>query len=128
MTFTYAGFAQPVTDSQAERCLPPLDYAMTHVNQHAIFRHGSKILAGTVLEQPISRPLWKVLTVTMRLNSRGDVNRQRQIGTILGNRQCYAVATMTATMNDSVFNIRAAGAGSHRYAIIDMEHDDYVYN
>ena len=28
LTFTYTGFAQPVTDSQAERCLPLLDYAI----------------------------------------------------------------------------------------------------
>ena len=45
-------------------------------------------------------------------DSRGDVNRERQIGTILGNRQCDAAATTTATMNDGVFNIRAAGAST----------------
>ena len=38
--------------------------------------------------------------------------------TILGNRQCDAAATTTATMNDSVFNIRA----------VDMEYDNDVYN
>ncbi|KAK2138413.1 hypothetical protein NP493_7802g00002, partial [Ridgeia piscesae] len=53
---------------------------------------------------------------------------ERQISTILGNRQCDTEATTTATMNDSVFNIRAAGAGTCRHAIIDMEHDDDVYN
>ena len=61
-------------------------------------------------------------------DSRGEVNRERQIGTILGNRQCDAAATTTATMNDSVFNIRAAGASTRCHAFIDMEHDNDVYN
>ena len=62
----------------------------------------------------------------MRLIPRGDVNTERQIGKILGNRQCDAAATTTAAMNDSVFNIRVLGAGTRRHAIIDMEHDDKI--